>query len=240
MNLMMPFINPIANKSSEDPVFVAVEEGQIESLKILIQNKFYVNRTTEYYRDFVIPVYSYLVPLFLKTFATPLCSATAKCRIELVKLLLDSGACATFTASKTVFSPLLLAIFRRRSPEILKEFLSHHIDINAISFNSLHPVPDAILVGLHPLFHSQLLLMLKSGLKPNLKYWCSCKRTSFGENLLQELRRILLPSDIRDILNLLLHFETGLPCCCNEWETVLAADWVHFVGFASEFDQLFL
>lgn len=237
MKLIIPFMNVLNYDSVADPVFVATEEGQTESLKLLVENKFSVNRTTEYFRDFVVPVYSYLVPLFSKTYATPLCSATAKCRLELVKFLLDSGARATYDKSTTIFNPFLLAILRRHTPEILKEYLSHDVDINAISVNSLYQVPDAVLVGLHPLFHSQLLLMLKTGLKPSLKNWCNCRRSKSSGSLLEEMTRILLPSEIRDTFRLVIKFEFGLPNCCHLWQNALGESWLEFATYASTYDS---
>ena len=141
------------------------------------------------------------------------------------------GAEMTFPeAEDDVVSPLTFAILKRQKPEVLRRFLAFAKcrNVNATSSDSLCPlVPDAMLMTIHPMYKGQLVLLLKAGLRPSLRGWCSKRYASPNAghyySLLHELRTIYKGIELRDLLSMLLRFDY-LPNCCSSWKRAIGSD----------------
>lgn len=212
VEVLLPHVDRRVVENTElDPMSAAAFCGSTESIRMMLDYGFSTEVPTIAPSTMIIV--PYLQPVFIRGFHTPLREAVRKGHSDAVKVLIKAGAKMTYKSH--CYSPFLFSFRNRLDPSIMRCFLEHDVDINSVCEGSVCKVPDALLAILGTENRKKLLQLLKCGLKPSLKEWCSCSNKT-GYSLLYDVKQASYITDFTDLIKLLSVFSPYIPSCCSE------------------------
>ncbi|MFH4981458.1 hypothetical protein AB6A40_008167 [Gnathostoma spinigerum] len=220
VELLVPHVDRgIVARSELDPLSAAAYRGSENCVKIMLDEGFSTEVFTRAPESTIIV--PFLIPIFQRSYHTPLREAVRKGHTRVVEMLIEAGA--TMTYGRDAHSPFLFAFRNRLDPMIARCFLEHNVDLNLRSDGTLTNVPDAALAILGTQNRTSLFKLLKCGLDPALKYWCGCSNEN-GYSLLYDVQQSPYISDVSELLKLLSVFSPSIPNCCNKIAEIIECE----------------